>query len=101
MSSIITKYWAPINGIYDKLQEYCIKNNYHRIVEIGPGTIQFPLATEFIGYSETIPNYINIDIDDTKLPYVDKEIDFIYCRHTMEDILNPVFAIKEMIRCCK
>ncbi len=25
----------------------------------------------------------------------------IYSRHTMEDIENPIFAINEMIRCCK
>jgi len=99
--SNISKYWAPINEISDKLQKYCIQNKYNRIVEIGPGMIQFPLASEFIGYSESIPNYINIDIDDTNLPYKDKEVEFIYCRHTMEDLLNPVFAIKEMIRCCK
>jgi len=100
--NIITNHhWKPIRSILDKIEQFCINNEYKRIGEIGPGQIPFSLATDFIGYCESIPNYINIDIDDTLLPFKDKEMDFIYCRHTMEDILNPVFAIKEMIRCCK
>jgi ubiquinone/menaquinone biosynthesis C-methylase UbiE len=99
-TNTIRHYWGPNQNVLNLIQQFCINNKYKRISEIGPGIIPFSLATEFIGYNEKIPNYINIDIDETKLPYADKEIDFIYCRHTMEDILNPIFAIKEMIRCC-
>ncbi len=97
----IVHHWGPISEVLETIEKYCKINNYKEICEIGPGYIPFRLATHCIGYNESIPNYINMDIDDNTLPFKDKEMDFIYCRHTMEDILNPVFAIKEMIRCCK
>lgn len=97
----VIQHWSPILEVLEKIEQYCKINKYKEICEIGPGYIPFRLATQFIGYNESIPNYIDINIDDNPLPFKDKEMDFIYCRHTMEDIFNPVFAIKEMIRCCK
>jgi SAM-dependent methyltransferase len=94
-------HWKPIESVIDKLIDFCKSNNYKNVVEIGPGNIQFPLAIEFIGHNEKIDNYINIDINETKFPYLDKDIDFIYSRHTMEDLDSPQFAINEIIRCCK
>lgn len=102
-SSIIIKnhHWFPIQRVIYKIVEFCKINNYKNIVEIGPGESPFPLAIEFIGHNEKINNYINIDINEIKLPFLDKDIDFIYSRHTMEDLDSPQFAINEMIRCCK
>jgi hypothetical protein len=92
-------FWTPIKNISDIVEKFCNNNNYKNILEIGPGIEQFPLATTFIGYNEKIKNYIEIDIDVDKIPATDKSFDFIYSRHTMEDIQNPDFAIKEIIRC--
>jgi len=92
-------FWTPIKNISDIVEKFCNNNNYKNILEIGPGIEQFPLATTFIGYNEKIKNYIEIDIDVDKIPATDKSFDFIYSRHTMEDIQNPDFAMNEIIRC--
>lgn len=39
-----------------------------------------------------------VDIDFEPLPYETNFFDYVYSRHTVEDIYNPVFAIKEMFR---
>ena len=83
------------------LIDNCKNNNYKKILEIGPGINPFPLANISVGYNEKIRNYISIDIDEQKLPFNDQELDFIYSRHTLEDIQNPNFAMSEIIRCCK
>lgn len=100
MNKVHTKHWYPIKEIEDVLIDNCITNNYKKILEIGPGNVPFKLANLFIGYNEKIKNYISIDIDEQKLPFGDKEIDFIYSRHTLEDIQNPNFCMSEIIRCC-
>ncbi len=100
-SLIIEHYWYPIQSIINKLINYCKINKYENIIEVGPGESPFPLAIEFIGHNEKIKNYVNIDINGTKFPYLDKDIDFIYCRHTVEDLDSPQFAINEILRCCK
>jgi len=92
-------FWTPIKNISDIVDKFCNNNNYKNILEIGPGDVQFPLATSFIGYNEKIKNYVEIDIDVDKIPATDKSYDFIYSRHTMEDIQNPDFAMNEIIRC--
>lgn len=94
-------HWYPIKNIEDSLVNYCKKNNYNNVLEIGPGSVKFPLANTFVGYNEKVPNYVSVDIDEEKLPFSDKEFDFIYSRHVLEDIQNPNFALKEIIRCCK
>ena len=83
-------FWTPIKNISNRVELFCNNNNYKNILEIGPGIEQFPLATTFIGYNEKIKNYIEIDIDVDKIPATDKSFDFIYSRHTMEDIQNPL-----------
>jgi ubiquinone/menaquinone biosynthesis C-methylase UbiE len=35
------------------------------------------------------------------LPYEDKEFDFVYCRHVLEDLIYPFRVIKEMQRVAK
>jgi len=92
------KYYAPIQNILNMLSSFCISNNYKNILEIGPGKIPFRLASHFIGYNEKVENYISVDIDKEKFPFEDKYFDFIYSRHTLEDIQNPDFAFDEIIR---
>jgi hypothetical protein len=98
--NVTNKFWYPIVEVRDFLTKYCIDNNYTNVLEIGPGQTPFPLSKKFIGYNEKIKDYINLDIDEDKLPFQNKELDFIYSRHTLEDIQNPNFAFKEIVRCC-
>jgi len=94
-------YWFPNPRVTERLVSFCKINNYSKILEIGPGVSPFPLATTFIGFNEKVPNYIDLDIDKNPLPFKDKEFDFIYCRHVLEDIQNPDFALSEIKRVAK
>lgn len=97
----IYNYWKPIKEINNCVEKYCIDNNYEEVLEIGPGYDPFKLSKYFVGCNEKIKEYIDLDIDINKLPYGDKSLDFIYSRHTLEDIQNPDFAMNEIIRVCK
>jgi hypothetical protein len=97
-NKVINKFWAPIKDITESVETFCKKNNYKNILEIGPGFIPFSLATKSVGFNEKITDYIELDIDINPLPFEDKSIDFVYSRHTLEDIQNPDFAMKEIIR---
>jgi len=39
--------------------------------------------------------------DRTPFPFADKEIDFVVCSHTLEDIRDPLWVCSEMIRIAK
>lgn len=101
MAIVKQKFYPPIIQVIDRVKLFCEEHKYENILEIGPGNIPFPLAKKFVGYNEKVPNYIKVDIDEEPLPFQDKELDFIYCRHTLEDIQNPNFAFKEILRCAK
>ena len=63
-----------------------------KILEVGPGKQnKFSLATHSCG-AETC------DFSADPLPYKDKEFDFIYCRHVLEDLYNPFLLMQEMSR---
>jgi len=97
----IYDYWKPIKDVNNYIEKYCTKNNFEEILEIGPGYDPFKLAKYFVGCNEKIKEYIDLDIDVNKLPFEDKSLDFVYSRHTLEDIQNPDFALKEIIRVSK
>ena len=39
--------------------------------------------------------------DKTPFPFADKQIDFVVCSHTLEDIRDPLWVCEEMIRVAK
>lgn len=96
--------WYPISHITNILVNYCIYHTFNNILEIGPGTIPFKLATTFIGYDEDVKfqgspkDYIHLDIDIQPLPFTNNYFNFTLLRHVIEDIQNPDFALKEIIR---
>lgn len=94
-------FWFPNPLVINHLVSFCKINNYSNILEIGPGVSPFPLATKFLGFNEKVSNYIDLDIDKNVLPFQDKDFDFIYCRHVLEDIQNPDFALSEIKRVAK
>lgn len=101
MLSVTNVYWGPNELVIKMIEQLCITNKYEKVLEIGPGQIPFKVATDFIGSNETIKNYIDIDIDKDKILYDDNSFDFIYCRHVLEDIQNPDFALSEFFRVSK
>lgn len=98
---IINRFWKPNQSIIKIVENICLTNKYQKNLEIGPGIVPFSLATEFIGCNENITSYIDIDIDKDKFPFINETFDFIYCRHVLEDIQNPDFALKEIFRVSK
>ena len=92
-------HWAPIATIIEDLVKRYKKSK--DVLEIGPGTVPFPLTTISIGVNETIKDYISIDIDTTLFPFENDTFDFMYCRHVLEDIQNPDFALAEIFRTAK
>jgi hypothetical protein len=99
--SISNFYWGPNETVIKMIEQLCLTNNYEKILEIGPGLKPFKLANHFIGSNEKIKNYIEIDIDTEKIPYYNDNLDFVYCRHVLEDIQNPDFVLSEIFRVSK
>jgi hypothetical protein len=94
-------YWFPNHLIVNMLVNFCEQQNLSNIMEVGPGTVPFPLATTFVGKNEKITNYIDLDLDINKIPFDDNHFDFVYCRHVLEDIQNPDFLLNELLRTSK
>ncbi len=45
--------------------------------------------------------WIQLDICGNTWPFKDKEFDFVHCGQTLEDVRDPIFVCKEMIRVSK
>lgn len=62
----------------------------------------FPRADAFVDIRKlpSIPEekFKSADLNLEPLPYGDKEFDFIYCRHVLEDMNNPIMLLREMSR---
>jgi hypothetical protein len=82
-----------------------IAEGARRIVEIGPGQSPFPLAQEFVDWIEypslSGKKVHRVDLNQEPLPFEDKSIDFLYCRHVVEDMYNPFLLCREMSRVAK
>jgi len=102
---IINKHWYKIPHVINKLGDYCKKNNYKNIIDIGGGSqTYFPPSTHIVDICiknkniDTNINIIKADIDFDKIPFQDKYFDFCYSRHTLEDTHNCTFIFNEMTR---
>lgn len=92
------KYYVPFKEIIDYFEK---KYNGKKVLEIGPGNIPLPFSTHFIDHFKRTETTTVLNLDTTYLPYSDKEFDFVYCRHVLEDIQNPDFVLQEIIRVAK
>ena len=97
---IKTHYWFPIDSVIKKVESLIYPN--WKVLELGPGQTPFSKATHFCGW-EAGDNKLNArgeqcDFNKDKLPYKNKEFDFIYCRHVLEDLWNPFNIIPEIVR---
>ena len=73
-----------------------------KVLEIGPGAVPFSAATVFVDW-QIFPALADkevhaLDINVDRLPVPDQSFDFVYCRHTLEDIYNPFWVCREMAR---
>jgi hypothetical protein len=100
-------FWNPnpllLNKLYNKLDNMNINTN---IIDIGCSNKnkQFKKAThllDFNYYPETDKILIKFDLDFDKFQYDDNHFNYIYCRHTLEDLQNPQNAFAEIVRISK
>lgn len=90
-----------VKKLYKTLESKDIKDN---ILDVGCGTTPFEKAThliDFNDYSHKDKIVFKIDLDFEKIPYGDKFFNYIFCRHLLEDIQNPINAFSEMVRVSK
>jgi SAM-dependent methyltransferase len=105
-SSLIRKFWAPHPQILDALGRKLDRMGIaDRIVDVGAGYCPFPRATHLLDWNhKDVPGsdagkfVFQSDLDYDRLPYEDRFFSFAYCRHTLEDIQNPLHAFQEIIR---
>jgi len=96
---ITNHYWAPHPEMI-RYAESLVKPN-QKVLELGPGEKPFSKSTHFCGWehgAQGLENGSICDFNLDKLPYKDKEFDFVYCRHVLEDIWNPFHAMNEIKR---
>jgi SAM-dependent methyltransferase len=97
---IQNKYHQPIEQNLKYIES--LIDDGAKVLEIGPGFKPFSKATHFCGWTKEeqgrLKNYKIADASSQMLPYKNKEFDFVYCRHVIEDLWNPINALKEISR---
>ena len=93
-------YWsaqAPVQAVLSsQIKEILLGGKL--IVDVGGGLNPWQHATELVDIrnssnKESRPVRL-VDIDSEPLPYGDKQVDFIYSRHTLEDLHNPLLLCR-------
>jgi ubiquinone/menaquinone biosynthesis C-methylase UbiE len=92
------------------IKKYKIKKT-DRVLDIGGSMMQHDLIkvdtlVDLIrpeeatyGTSDMVAkNFVQLDITKQKLPFADKEFDFVMCTQTIEDLYNPFLILDEMGR---
>ena len=71
------------------------------ILDVGCGGDPFPKATHIVDFSDQSSHpqiRYTLDLDTDRLPVHDLFFQYVYCRHTLEDIQNPQHAFQEITR---
>ena len=89
------KFWAPVPEVLAWVSS--LVDQGAKVLEIGPGTVPFSRAGHFVDWKPGA-NITRCDLNREILPFSDKQFDFIYCRHVVEDLYNPFLVCGEMSR---
>lgn len=89
------KHWQMNPDIVNWLEGRLETLNPHLVVDVG-GQKDRPLikADVTIGWEGDE----KIDLERDRLPFGDKEVGFLFCRHTIEDLANPEHLLREIQR---
>lgn len=93
------KHWGPNREMLDYVLS--VVPDDATVLEIGPGHIPFPKAKTFVDLRPlgNLPGaFHQVDLDHNPLPFEDKSFDYVYCRHVLEDMINPFLLCREMQR---
>ena len=97
------KFWGPIPEVVAWVAAQIPAGA--RILEIGPGKQPFFRATHFVDWAShgILPEgaLTRCDLQRDRLPFADKEWDFVYCRHVLEDLYDPFHLCDEISRIAK
>jgi len=102
METLTNHFWERDEQVYQYVCD--ITKNLSLVVDVGCGKKYLETATDLIDYVDlgnTGKKLHVLDVSFDKLPFKDKEVDFLYCRHTLEDIDNPRWLISEINRVAK
>jgi SAM-dependent methyltransferase len=93
------KFWAPNQRVLDYLTNEVIAKDA-KVLDVGPGHAPFKRANVSVDFVDVpgVANLVKCDLANEPLPFADKEFDFVYARHILEDMFNPFPLIKEMQR---
>jgi hypothetical protein len=103
------KFWWASADVMNYLTNVVIKPT-DRVLEIGPGDCPFRRADVYVDFIDNWDalahakhneKVIKMNVCDEALPFKDKEFDFVYMRHMLEDIWNPFLICKEISRVAK
>lgn len=94
------KHWAPNDALIDWLTTRIPQDA--KVLEVGPGHAPFKRADAHVDFVD-VPGIdparmFKCDIASQPLPFADKSFDFVFCRHTLEDMYNPFPICAEMSR---
>jgi hypothetical protein len=97
------KYWAPDVDLIARLTARILPDA--KVLEVGPGNARFLRANTFVDWTKPVgvspEKFVRVDFNRDRLPFGDKAFDFVYCRHTLEDLYNPFLLCAEMSRVAK
>ena len=93
------KFWGPRPEVADYVAQSIPPGA--SVLEIGPGHVPFARSTHFVDrLARTgLPGPLRMaDVVREPLPFSDKQFDFVYCRHVVEDLAYPDLLLSEMSR---
>lgn len=92
------KFWPPIPQVVAYVANQIPAGA--KVLEVGPGDVPFSRATHWVDFvaRPNLPNVSVADLSSDPLPFADKEFQFCYARHVLEDMHDPFPLIKEMQR---
>lgn len=99
----ITNYfWWNIPDIRQKLSKYLNRCGVtDKIIDIGCGEVPFEPSTHVLDFKDIRTDertVLKLDLDFDTFPVSNMFFNFVYCRHTLEDIQNPQHAFRELCR---